>query len=98
MNITFDELATEHMKVEQAEKNVQMVDNFLKYYKGVIYYIARGKYEGRFMTWIREDIKCTKSTIYRYISFAAFILRFPKLIICDLNFSQILKHKQRIML
>lgn len=97
-DLSLDELAKLHKKVVEYEDGFQTVSNFLKYYRGLVYLTVHGKCDDSdgLQRWIaKEDV--SKSTVYRYMAFSALIMRFPRLILCNLNFSQILKHKERIL-
>ena len=95
--MSLDELAGLHKKITLLERNVQAVDNFLKYYKGLIYISVRNMGEAEVFTkWIQNHC-VSKTTVYKYIAFTTLIMRFPRLILCDLNFSQLVKHKERIL-
>lgn len=96
--ISLDGLADIHDKVVRAEGIVQIVDNFLKYYRGLIYSAAHEQCdEAQFSKWIKSRSNSSQATVYRYMAFTAMIRRFPRLIMCDLNFSQILKHQGRLI-
>lgn len=95
--MSLDDLAYLHRQVEQMENHVQVIDNFFKYYRGLVYVAAHEKCTKEdFITWTQKQKVC-QATVYKYMSFTTLIMRFPRLILCDLNFSQIVKHKERII-
>lgn len=97
-NTTLEDISAIHNKVICAEKDIQTVDKFLKYYRGLIYLTVHEKFgENQFLKWIEGKTNCSTASVYRYMAFTALILRFPRLLKCDLIFSQILKHKGRII-
>lgn len=96
-NMTLDDLANAHKKVVKMEESIQTIDNFYKFYRGLLYQAVHGICEPeQFLQWIQKQL-VSKTTVYRYMAFATFIMRYPRLIMCDLNFSQLLKHKERIL-
>lgn len=97
--LSLDELAILHKKVTTVESSVQTIDNFVKFYKGQVYLTAREKCNhGEFMKWLENKIiNCSASTVYRYMAYATMIMRYPRLIQCDLNMSQVVKHKERLL-
>ena len=61
-------------------------DNFLKYYRGLVYLSVHKKCSAEeFIKWL-ESRFVTKTTVYRYMAFSALIVRFPRLVLCDLKF------------
>ena len=96
-SMPLEDLAKIHENIVKAEKDIQVIDNFCKFYRGLLYQTAHNKCEEtQFLKWIKKQ-DVSKATVYRYMSFAALIMRLPGLILCDLNFSQLLKHKERIL-
>lgn len=96
--MSLDDLANVHKKVVEIENDIQTIDNFYKFYRGLVYQIVHELCNAeQFLQWIqKQDV--SKTTVYPYIaSFSTLIMRFPGLILCDLNFSQLLNHKERIL-
>ena len=95
--MSLEDLADAHKKVVEMEKGIQIIENFYRFYRGLLYVAAHNMCdENQFLQWI-EMQNVSKTTVYRYMAFCTLIMRFPRLIICDLNFSQLLKHKERII-
>ena len=96
-NMSLDDLAGLHNRITSMEKRVQTLDNFFKYYKGLVYMAVQNMCEtDGFTKWVQKR-QVSKSTVYKYMAYTALIMRFPRLILCDLNFSQVVKHKERIL-
>lgn len=97
--LSLDELTILHQKVTEAEKNVQTIDNFIKFYKGQVYLAAQKKCDhGQFLVWLKNKVvDCSTAAVYRYIAYTTVIMRYPRLIQCDLNMSQVVKHKERLI-
>ena len=96
-SMSLEDLANIHENIVKTEKDIQVIDNCYKFYTGLLYLTAHNKCEEtQFLKWIKKQ-DVSKATVYRYMSFAALIMRLPGLILSDLNFSQLLKHKERIL-
>ena len=62
-----------------------------------VYLSAHQKCDSKdFSNWITM-LGVSKMTVYRYIAISSMIMRFLSLILCDLNFSHLLKHIERIL-
>ena len=83
--MSLEDLADAHKKVVEMEKGIQIIENVYKFYRGLLYVAAHDMCdENQFLQWI-EMQNVSKTTVYRYMAFCTLIMRFPRLIICDLN-------------
>ena len=66
--LTLEELTLEHVKIDDVESKVRKVNNFVKFYKGMIYHVAHEKCgEAKFKQWLQQEkITVTSSTVYRH--------------------------------
>lgn len=99
VEMTVNELANAHIQVVRTEQKIQTIDIIAKFYGGLIYHTVYSRSSREeFLAWMKQwKIDVSSSTVYRYIPFTSLITRFPRLTFSGLSFSQILKHKKRII-
>ena len=71
----------------------------VKYYRGLVYFRARQLRAGNenIKTMFRTEFGVSYHTAMRYITFAALIKRYPRLMICGLSYAQITKHQNSLL-
>ncbi|KAJ7391197.1 hypothetical protein OS493_019328 [Desmophyllum pertusum] len=84
--------------VERKIENVQLL---VKYYRGKLYLtayslIAKSDAPNGFKKWFRTELGVIYETALRYMTVASLIDLYPRLLICDLSFSQLLKHNRSL--
>ena len=95
-----EKIKKEHVHLLKLESNLQGLTLFAQFGRGRLYFtlsksIQRG--EKSFNQIVEEELDVSYRTVLRYMAFSNVILNFPRLILCDLSFSQILKHKDRLL-
>lgn len=77
-----------HENVCKQENTATRLKLVAQYHRGLIYQAAKQNN-------IHLDV--SRPTMRKYATFAALIAAWPMLLICDLSFNQIIKHKDRLM-
>jgi hypothetical protein len=97
--LTMDELKKRHTMIVEEEKSLACLDLVVKYYRGLVYFRARELIHGAYniKTAFRTEFGVCYNTAMRYITFAALIKRYPRLMICGLTYPQIIKHQNRLL-
>lgn len=93
------ELKDVHARILSQEESFKDATLLVQYFRGQLYLSLNRKIRRENKKWsqfITEEIKCSYSTVLRYMTLASFISSFPRLLLCNLTFAQILKHRIRI--
>ena len=92
------ELKLEHSKIVMQEKIIQGLDLVVKYQRGMLYLAAYKTAQecGNFRKWFRVELGVVYRTALRYMSMSLLLKRYPRLIVCGLSFSQLVKHNKRL--
>ena len=92
------ELKKRHALILEEEKSLTCLDLVVKYYRGLVYFRARELYlTTNIKTLFRTEFGVCYATAMRYITFAALIKHYPRLMICGLSYAQITKHQKRLL-
>lgn len=92
------ELKERHAMIIQEEHSLTSLDLVVKLYRGLVYYRARVLYEGtNVKSMFLLEFGISYDTAMRYITFAALIKRYPRLMVCSLSYAQITKHQKRLL-
>lgn len=92
------ELKNRHAMILEEEKSLTCLDLVVKYYRGLVYFRARELYlTTNIKTMFQTEFGVCYTTAMRYITFAALIKRYPRLMICGLSYEQITKHQKRLL-
>jgi hypothetical protein len=85
--------------IVEEEKSLACLDLVVKYYRGLVYFRARELIHDadNIKTAFRTEFGVCYNTAMRYITFAALIKRYPRLMICGLTYPQIIKHQKRLL-
>ena len=99
MQLDIEELKKRHAIILEQERSIACLDLVVKYYRGLVYFRARQLREGNenIKTTFRTEFGVCYNTAMRYITFAALIKRYPRLMICGLSYAQITKHQKRLL-
>jgi len=92
------QLKSRHSKILEQEVTLASLDLVAKYYRGLVYVRARALIETdqHMKTMFRREFGICYETARRYITFAALIKRYPRLMVCGLSYAQIAKHQMRL--
>lgn len=99
MQLNRDELKKRHALILEEENSIACLDLVVKYYRGLVYFRARELCEvnENIKIMFRTEFGVCHNTAMRYITFAALIKRYPRLMICGLSYAQITKHQKRLL-
>ena len=86
-----------HTKITAQEKVIGMIQVLLAFYRGLAYLHAKKYVEGPAKEWYLRVFNVHYVTMTKYRSFTIFIKCYPGLLACDLTFTQLLKHRERIL-
>jgi hypothetical protein len=86
MQLDIKELKKRHAMILEEEKSLTCLDLVVKHYRGLVYFRARQLRQGdeNIKTMFRREFGISYNTAMRYITFAALIKRYPRLMICGL--------------
>ena len=98
-SLNMNELKMQHAVILEEEKNLACLDLVVKYYRGLVYFRARQllKVNETVKAMFRTEFGVCYNTAMRYMTFAALIKRYPRLMACGLSFDQITKHQKRLL-
>lgn len=91
---------TTHQKIVDLETGLKSLTLLSQYSRGMFYMTIVKKLKLAGQNWkpfVSEEFKISHITTLRYMTLAAIINSYPRLILCELSFTQILKHKSRLM-
>ena len=98
---SLDEMLKEHAKIIQTEAGLNAMTLIAQYSRGLLYLqLAENlKQTGKSLREFIDNggLNVSYSTALRYITLASIVLKYPRLVLCPLTFSQIIKHKKRLM-
>jgi hypothetical protein len=88
-----------HAQILDDERTLACLDLIVKYYRGLIYFRARELAQGNanLTVFFPSEFGVCYETAKRYMTFAALIKRYPRLMICGLTYAQISKHQVRLL-
>ena len=81
------------------EDTIHNLKLIVVFHRGLLYLSARrlAQADANIRDWFIKEFGVSYVVALRYQAFAALILRYPRLIVCGLSFTQIMKHKNRII-
>lgn len=96
-----EDLLIEHKKIVFTEDGLKTLTLFAQFSRGLLYLELVGKLNQDGQS-LRKFIEMGKlivshTTALRYMALASIILKYPRLLICQLTFTQIMKHKKRLL-
>lgn len=96
------ELKKRHAMIIEDELSLACIDLVVKFHKGLVYYRARELHQelresSNVKTMFRFEFGVSHYTAMRYISFAALVKRYPRIMVCGLSYAQITKHQGRLL-
>jgi hypothetical protein len=97
--LSISELKTEHSKIVRQEEHFQNATLLVQFFRGQLYLSLKGKVRKENIQWkkfVEEEIDCSYMTVLRYMTLACVIISYPRLLLCNVTFAQILKHRERI--
>ena len=93
--MSLDELKQVHAKIILQETNVAIMDLYIKYHHGMLYLAAYRKADAsNYRKWFHEKLGIVYNFALRYMTCSLLIKKYPRLLICELSFSQLLKHNK----
>jgi hypothetical protein len=94
-----EQLKLNHSLILREEQTLSNLNLVVKYYRGLVYCRALEivGLDGDKKVMFRSDFGICYNTAMRYVSFAALIKRYPRLMICRLSYEQIAKHQKRLL-
>lgn len=100
LGIGLEDLILEHNRLITMEDGLKSLELLAQYSRGLLYIelVARLKSKGeKVKNFIENSLNVTYVTALRYISLASLISTYPRLILCGLTFTQLLKHQSRLL-
>lgn len=87
-----------HAIILQQENNVKAYDLVVKFHKGCLYSEAKklNNNKDSLEIFFKREFGISRQAADRYIHFMDVIKRLPRLVICDLSYTQITKHEERL--
>jgi len=98
-SLNMDQLKQRHAMILEEEKSLACFDLVVMYYRGLVYFRARELIDTNvnMKAAFRAEYGVCYDTVCRYITFAALLKRYPRLMICGLSYAQITKHQKRLL-
>jgi hypothetical protein len=98
-SLSMNELKKQHALILEDEKNLSCLDLVAKYYRGLVYFRARElmRVDENVKLIFHAEFGICYTTAMRYVTFAALIKRYPRLMACGLPYAQITKHHTRLL-
>jgi len=92
-------LKATHALIVKEEDTIHNLKLIVVFHRGLLYLSARrlAQADANIRDWFIKEFGVSYVVALRYKAFAALILRYPRLIVCGLSFTQIMKHKNRII-
>lgn len=97
---TYTQLKTEHKNVVTLETGLKSLTLLAQFSRGMIYISLTKICKSEGQNWkniTTNELGISYMTALRYMTLAALIANYPRLICCELSFTQILKHKSRLL-
>ncbi|KAJ7318270.1 hypothetical protein OS493_038070 [Desmophyllum pertusum] len=99
--MSIEELKATHAEIIETEQKIENIQLLVKYYRGRLYLAAyslvtKSDAPNGFKKWFRTELGVIYETALRYMTVALLIRLYPRLLICNLSFSQLLKHNQSL--
>jgi len=87
------------MQIVKEEKTIRNLNLIVVFHRGLLYLSVRNlaPVGVNIKDWFRKDFGVNYMVALRYQALASLILRYPRLIVCGLTFTQVVKHKDHIM-
>jgi len=97
--VDLGKLKETHAQIVKEEKTVPNLDLIVVFHRGLLYLSSRELIpeDVNIKDWFTNEFGVSYIVELRYQAFACLILRYPRLIVCGLTFSQIVQYKERIM-
>ena len=92
------DLLREHIIIVQKNR-IQSTDNFAQFARGKLYLSLTDVVEKsgqRLKDFVNKELNISYMTFLRYMTLASIISSYPSILLCELSFAQILKHKKRL--
>jgi hypothetical protein len=93
-----EELLKEHQKLIVLEETLADMTLIVKYHRGMLYLCLQKAVQDQghnFKDYLEKEKLCHK-TVLRYMLVAGTISKFPRLLLCGLSFTQLLKYKKKM--
>lgn len=98
---SIEEMLNEHVTIVQTEEGLKAMLLIAQFSRGLLYLKLGEKLNqaGRSLREFVEkgNLPVAYITVMRYMALATILLKYPRLLLCQLNFSQLLKHKTRLL-
>lgn len=96
--LNIDDLKLQHAVILETEITITSLDLVVKFYRGLIYFRAReiSAKEVNIKSFFQDEFGIGYNTAIRYMIFSSIIKRYPRLMICRLSYTQIMKHQKRL--
>ena len=98
---SIEEMLNEHTTLVQTEEGLKAMLLITQFSRGLLYLklIEKLKKKGsnlrEFMD--KGNLSVAYMTVMRYMTLTTILLKYPRLLLCQLNFTQLLKHKKRLL-
>lgn len=96
--LSLQELLQADENILKQERTIGAMNLIVKFYRGMLYMTfynqALSENPPTLEQWFQKNLNINYDTAMRYITFACLIRRFPRLIVCELSFEQLLKHRE----
>lgn len=94
-----NDLLREHSLLVRVEAEYKFLTIFTQFARGKLYLSlvdVLNKSGQELKDFAKQELKVSYMTVLRYMTLASIISSYPRLLLCELSFAQILKHKTRL--
>lgn len=100
-SLSIEEMLKEHVTIVQTEEGLKAMVLIAQFSRGLLYLNLAEKLRqtgSNLREFVQKDnLSVAYTTILRYMTLATMILKYPRLLLCQLNFTQLMKHKTRLL-
>lgn len=98
--LTDSQWKTAHSEVVALETGLKSLTLIAQFSRGLLYITLSKKLKATGQSWrafVNNELNVSPMTALRYMTLSSIIMNYPRLILCELSFTQILKHKTRLL-
>ena len=95
-NLEMDDLKLVHQTLIANEVTLKELELLFRFQRGTIYLLAykTATEQPNFKMWFKQQFDISYDTALKLMTFSLLIRRYPRLLVCDLSYLQIIKHNR----
>lgn len=95
-----NQMKSEHTKVLAIESGLQSLTLIAQFSRGLLYITLSRMAKSEGQNWksiVTNELGVSSMTAMRYMTLSSIIANFPRLLMCEVSFTQVLKHKNKLL-